>query len=419
MPLRTSGKAWVLALGAFVHLAHSATPQVNLNFSDVGGVAVAGNPRLVAERTRKSIAEAQLVAAGVLPNPQLAVAGDAPAWGATQGAQAAGSASLSWEPTTLIARGNSMQAASSGLEQVELEVAWQEWLVKTRARRLFRRAAWLEREVKLARELEGQLVARVTTLEALSQAGDATVLELASARATADQLTIDRIGLELEQLAAGQALRQTLGLSSETELNLDPAGIDEDSEGVAPDALTSGVEARRPDLLALERGAAAQESKQKAASLSRLPRLSLGPVVTRDAAGLGTVGVAATMDLPVLDRAQARIAVASAAREQVVAERNARLFEAKTDLGRLVRQLSLERALVAALDQSAPRLEALVRVYEAGLKERVVDTLSTFAAVQNLYRRRLAALRQRRSIGELLSDLEVASGRLIERKAAP
>lgn len=419
MPLRTPGEAWALALWAFVPLAHSATPQINLNFSDVGEVAVAGNPRLVAERTRKGVAQAQLVAAGIMPNPQLAVAGEAPAWGPTQGAQAAGSASLSWEPTTLIARGSFMQAASSGLEQAELEIAWQEWLVKTRARRLFRRAAWLEREVKLARELEGQLVARVKTLQTASLAGDATVLELASARATADQLTIDRIGLELEELAAGQALRQTLGLSSESELNLDPEGLDEDSEGSAAETLTSEVEARRPDVLALARGVAAQESKHRAAAWSRLPRLSFGPVVSRDAAGSGTVGVAATMDLPVLDRAQGRLAGASAARAQVVAERNALLFEATTDAGRLIRQLRLERALVAALDQSQPRLEALVRVYEAGLKEGVVDTLSTFTAVQNLYRRRLAALKQRRAIAELLSDLEVVSGRIIERKAAP
>ena len=82
-----------------------------LSPDDAAILAVVANPKLRAIRDQRKLAAAQLLQAGVLPNPQFSYGLDAPTGGATQGTVNAFNVGLSWEITSIISRDAKIAAA--------------------------------------------------------------------------------------------------------------------------------------------------------------------------------------------------------------------------------------------------------------------------------------------------------------------
>src|ERR1700758_2852149 len=77
--------------------------QINHPTLRPGGIEPA-NPKLRAERNRRGIAEAQLIQAGILPNPSLSYSIDPVTGGVTGGTVPGYGVTASWEVTSLITR---------------------------------------------------------------------------------------------------------------------------------------------------------------------------------------------------------------------------------------------------------------------------------------------------------------------------
>jgi hypothetical protein len=86
-------------------------------------LAVVANPKLRAVRDQRHLADAQLLQAGVLPNPQLGYGLDFPTGGATEGTINAYNFGLSWDITALISRNAKMAAAKADAASVDLDIA--------------------------------------------------------------------------------------------------------------------------------------------------------------------------------------------------------------------------------------------------------------------------------------------------------
>ena len=74
-------------------------------------VAVLANPKLRAIRDQREVSMAQLIQAGILPNPQLSYSLGIPTGGNTQGTVNAFGLGLGWDITSLIARNARVDAA--------------------------------------------------------------------------------------------------------------------------------------------------------------------------------------------------------------------------------------------------------------------------------------------------------------------
>lgn len=92
-------------------------------------LAVIANPELKALRDRRGVAKAQVLQAGLLPNPDLSFSLDAPVGGERQGKVTAFGLGLDWEVSRLIGRNARQEAASDDASALDLEIAWQEWQV--------------------------------------------------------------------------------------------------------------------------------------------------------------------------------------------------------------------------------------------------------------------------------------------------
>lgn len=241
-----------VAGAADVEPASGNTP---LRFEEVADLAAARSPRLRADRGQIAVARAQVAEASVLPNPQVSMGEDFPAFGPTRNAVPAKFAGLTWEPLSLLPRAARREAAEQSVRRTDLDVQWSAFQVGTEARRQFRRVRSLRAEVALARTLESALSEKRVALETAFGEGDATALEAAAARAAADQARVDRLGLEADLAQTELALRAALG-----EPPGPPLMIDNATTGLGallrrppdPGRLWEAARSARSDLRALE-----------------------------------------------------------------------------------------------------------------------------------------------------------------------
>ena len=106
-----------------------------LSVRAVAYLAVENNPDLRAARARIGVAEAQVLAAGLLPNPQ-ATASFTPVLGGPPPTFPAFSAGLSEDVRALVTLSARRQAAQASVLAVNADLLWQEWQVIAKARLL-------------------------------------------------------------------------------------------------------------------------------------------------------------------------------------------------------------------------------------------------------------------------------------------
>jgi outer membrane protein TolC len=368
-------------------LDHGADPlPPQLGIDDVAFLALRNNPDLVAVRTQRGLAQAQLLAAGIAPNPSLSGSyGFLIGGPGTTSALAVG---LSQDLKSLLTLSSKRASAAYATREVDGRVLWQEWQTIAKARLL---AVDLVEGEKLRQLLEENatqlqdLLAR--NRDALAQ-GDTTLTalipDLSAAAAARKQLD----DLRRQQATRRRDLNVLLGLAPFAPLplsyNLNLPVVD---AAVVEQTLPSLAD-RRPDLVALQLGYQSQEQKVRGAILAQFPMLSLGMTGGHDNTDVGMLGPQITIELPLFNRNQGNIAIETATRQQLHDEFTARLTTAKAevrsllaDIALLQDQLSAKQPQLTELEQTAANAQRAYR--DAELDERTyVDVLSARNAKQ-------------------------------------
>src|SRR5215831_6844823 len=298
-------------------------------------LAVIANPKLRATRDQRKLAAAQLLQAGILPNPQFSYALGVPTGGVTQGTVNAFNYSLSWEATAIISRDAKVAAARADARAVNLDVAWQEWQAAQAAKLHVYHIAFFDQELAAARQEEGGLKENLDRVKRAEELGQMTRIDLAAADAAMQKMHTTVLTTEQQREEERLALNQSLGFADEQRIPLEQ-GIEPPSPKRLPAAaqLIEGIEQRRLDLLALKRGYEAQEERLRAAILQQFPKINIGFAHAGDTTNVITTGFGVTIDLPLFDRNQGVIAIESATRTKLFDEYVSRLFEARGEVAR-------------------------------------------------------------------------------------
>lgn len=150
-------------------IKHPLLAPVHVNVADritpdeAALLAVAANPDLRAARAARGVAGAQLVAAGILPNPVLSGALDVPT---APGSSAVTAVTLGAAVDLLgfATRSSERSAARPGVASVDLSLAWLEWQVAQAARLRAFDILLLDRALGLVTEQRRALEAMASTL---------------------------------------------------------------------------------------------------------------------------------------------------------------------------------------------------------------------------------------------------------------
>ena len=381
-------------------------PAKPLSSDAVAVLAVLANPDLKAARARAKIADAQVLTAGLLPDPTVGASTDLRLSGPDQGNGWA--AQIGYELSAIRDRDLAVKGARANQRQVRLDLAWQEWAVAEQARLLAGRVQATEGLAVLAertrRETAGTLAHAVqATARGDLKADDLTARRLAALDAAdrATQAARDRDQARID-------LNALLGLRPDTVLRLAPAA--HTTQVLDPAALFAMARTQRLDLRALRAGYDSQNVTVRKAVRDAFPSLAFSLNQATDTANNKTLGPGISLTLPLWNRNQGPIAEARATRDALRADYAARLFQTRSDITALVAALArTEAQRDLTLRQVTPLLESSGAADAAAARGDL--SLTAAEAVRQSVRDKLAALiTLDQSLVELTVGLELATG---------
>ena len=310
-----------------------------LTVSQVALLAVRNNPDLRAIRAQHGVAQAQVLQAGLLPNPQftdsylpvLAGPGTTPAW----------SAGISEDVRALITLSSTRRAARAAANQVDAQILWQEWQVIGQARLLAVDIIEADRIAALLARNRDLLAARYEKSRQAVAAGNETLTVSAPDLAALQSITALLNDQRRQQLARRHQLNALLGLAPDVAVPLDRTADIAPWNAHAVERTLPTLPERRPDLVALQLGYRAQNAKLRTAILSRFPNLTLGGTGGSDNTNVRTLGPQVTLELPIFNRNQGNIAIETATRQQLHDEYAARLTAAVGQVRAMIAEIAL------------------------------------------------------------------------------
>ena len=389
--------------------AHRFDPSDGLDITELAMLAVANSPELRAARADAGVTRAQAFAAGLLPDPQLALSRES-VMGAPAGATVAFTAGLTLDVAALLARSSTRAAADAESRKTDLELLWQEWQAVAKARMLFVKLDALERSLALLQARREPLRRRVDEADRAVAAG------LVSSDAAAPQwAALQDVSRQADDLArqrnqAWHDLAALLGVAPELPLTLvgrsdiatlDAAGV-RDALALAP--------RRRPDLLALQAGFEAQDDRYRGALRAQFPAVTVGPTRARDTSDVNTLGVSLGLTLPLFNRNRGNIAIESATRDKLREDYQQRLDATAIESHRLLQEQTLLARQLAGIDASLPPLALAAERAAKALQAGNLDALTLTTVEGALLARQLERVATEQALQEQAIALQALLG---------
>jgi outer membrane protein TolC len=391
-----------LALSTHAHLKHKLSELAHagvridrpLSVYDIAVLAVQNNPDLIATRTQRGVARAQVLEAGLLPNPSVSasymfllnpdaaagVAFDAISAAVTQDIQK--TITMKWR----------LRSAQADALQVDATVLWEEWQLIGKARLVVFDLVQKEKLRKVLAGYRDLLQDRFERGRKALGEGNSTLATVAPDLAAISDARKDLFDIERDIDSQRHDLNAMLGLAPEvmiplkTQLEVLPVDAK-----VVTRALNNLAD-RRPDLIALQLGYRSQDEKFRGAIVGQFPAMTLGPSYARDTSNVRSLGPQLTMDLPIFDRNQGNVAIEKATREQLHAEFDARLSAAHSEV---LAALAAQRLLVRQLDEEraeAPVLKGFAQQAESAMNANNIDERAYVDLVSASYSKDKAVL---------------------------
>jgi cobalt-zinc-cadmium efflux system outer membrane protein len=387
-------------------------PEMGLTPDEAAVLAVVVNPELRAIRDQHGSAQAALLQAGLLPNPVLGYSSDFVNGGFTAGTFNAYGATVSWDFEQLISHGAKEKAAGLSAQSVDLSIAWQEWQIAEAARQSVYDLISLQAQLEILEEIEQRLSDNYKTVQQAESTQLLTVVDVSAAEGAARDSHAAVLQARRDAEHQWFQLTRALGLPSDNRPRL-RSGLTLESKFEVTDAgsLTADLENRRIDLLALHRGYDSQEQTLRAAILDQFPKINLGFNDASDNTNVHSIGLVATIDLPIFDRNQGVIAAERATRQKLFDEYISRVFDGRADVATAIADIKALNEQIADAAAAVPNLQRLVDGYKTAMDTGNADVLSYYQAWNNLAQKRLGVLRLQQQLADTKIAMELAAGR--------
>jgi len=388
-----------------------------LNEAELIQLAVLNNPHLAAVESKLKEANAQLVQAGLLPDPQLNLSADIPRGNNATLVTAYG-VGLGFDLQSLLTHEARQNSATKQAKAVYLQVLWQEWQVIQQVRILYRRALMQDQQLELTHRQFLQTQTNWQVQQSALKQGNATLDTEGLARTTMMDGETAWFEAKRQYNTTMHKLTLLIGLFPQTTLPLSsPAqGISslliQPVHGKALNELIHNIDHKRPDLLALKAGYAAQEAKVREQILAQFPSFTIGANSLRDTGNAWTLGPFINLNLPLLNGNRGNVAMARATRSRLRSEYRDRLTAAEVEVHRLVSDQQLAFDELRALQGKLPDLNVMMQHMRKAFTSGNIDTL-TFTTLQNSqFSQRMKALLLEQTVLEQGVALDTLLGSL-------
>jgi outer membrane protein TolC len=372
----------------------------------IAALVVLNNPDLKAQRVRAGVADAQVFAAGLLPDPTISLGANKVITGPDPFLDLASAIGL--DINALRVRGVTRQKAIANARQVRLDLAWAEWQTAGQARIQAARILGLQKVVDLAGPSHETAESLLQRIERAATRGDVSGDRLQSARVAALSVADTLRTAETSLAAARTELYTLLGLPPGTELRV--AQIPLPAQPPATDTLFNLARQDRTDLRALQAGYQAQEATVHKAVLDQFPTLNLTINANRDSAGNFMAGPAVDFTLPLWNRNRGGIAVERATRAALKAEYDARLFETRAEIAAAEAGLAVAYRQLADSEAGLAQFQRYAEAAQRAAQQGDLSLETAQDAEQTLRDREIAITQSQEAIREQSIALELLTG---------
>lgn len=380
-----------------------------LDLKQVAALALANNPDLRLARADARLAHQQAYAAGLFPDPQLALSHDLSTSGGPD-LMPARAFGISYDLNALLLHSTTAGAAQADAVKADLSVQWQAWQARSQAQLLFVKLVHGRQALAVLKENENLFTDRVRRLQGALAQG------LVTADVVAPNLTALQ-DIQQKQADARKQLNQQvhdlnalLGLAPSAELRLDPASALAAPAPQAVDSALAALPEQRPDLAALRAGYLAQDKRYRGALLAQFPAINAGFTDSRDTAGIRSTSLGLTLSLPLLNRNRGNIAIEQATRQKLYEEYQLRVHAARSEVDRLLAEQALSAAESARVDADLAALERMLANSEQALRINNIDVLMFINARAALLAKQLERIALRQAIQEQRVALQTLLG---------
>lgn len=373
-------------------------------------LAVLLNPSLRAVRDQRALSDAQILEAGLLPDPELTYSLDVPTGGDTAGRVNAFGLGLDWNVTSPITRASKVREAKARGEAVDLDIAWREWQVAQGAKAAVYQLSSLRSQIALLEQVHKQAAGNLAYVRNAVSNGFMTASDLNSIRTV--NSSVDERLLSLEKQADLQRLNllRLMGLPTDSQIHL-RKNLSLPSRIILPNtSLIDGLEQRRLDLLALRRGYDSQEAAVRAAVLEQFPKITIGPTFSRDTDNIRTTGFGLNIGLPIFNRGQGKIAVERATRKKLYDEYITRVFETRSDIKQVESGIRFLNEQIVAAQATAADLRRLVENYDAALTDGRANALVYYRTWADLIDAQIKVVDLKGQLAQAVVALELVTG---------
>ena len=374
-------------------------------------LAVLRNPELRAARAHHGIANAQLLQAGLLPNPTFSYSFAALSGGLEQGKVTGLGLGLGWEVTSLITRPSKLAAATAEQQAVDLQIAWQEWQIAQAAKSAAYQLLAYAKQQPLLEEMAQRLDSNRARIQQAADVGLATEPDRVAAISAKNTVDARLQAMMLQKNQQQQRLNRALGLKPDETIPLQ-SGLTLTNTGAAPayEQLTQNISDRRLDLMALQQAYKNQDEQVHIKILQQFPQISIGFAQTKNPSAYYTLGAGVSVTLPLFDQNQGQIALAVATRQQLFDEYTNRVFQAKADIAELLVNIASLNRQILTIDQGLPDLENLVNAEKQALDHGHIDMLSYYTSWNNVTDKKIERLSLQHQLVTARIALEIATG---------
>lgn len=387
------------------HLDPHPIPTRGLDQTTLIMLAVYNDPDLKAARLQAGIARAQMLQAGLLPDPVFT------AGLATSARDYGGSLGIAQDLQALITRRAAISAAADARRQVHLNILWQEWQVAAQASQLFIQARGHQELQHVFQQNVTLLAARYRADLAAMQRGDQTSTIVS---ADLSQLLTEQDNLRNLQSADNitwHQLDQLLALRPGIRLHLIGSAAQSAITAAQFRAAIAALPRRRADLLALQAGYQSRKQTLRQAILAQFPNLSAGVKLARDPVeGVNSFGPQVTLTLPVFNRNRGQIALQRATRAWLRQTYQARLDSAVNQAHQLLQANHILASQLQNLNARLPQLRQTAAAARHSLHQNNLNA-AAYVAMQSSYLARQAqSIQLRASLNSARSALRVLLG---------
>jgi len=382
-----------------------------MNADEAVVVAVINNPDLKSTRLTAGVAAAQLLQAGLLPNPQLSADFTHPTSGPPPLFNGY-SLGLNQDLLAIIARGAARASAAAHVRDIDLSILWQEWQTAERARQLYVQSRAEQQMLDLLGERQQFDQQRYDRQQTALAAGNTT-------RTAVAPVLVQLADTNSRLQTAAQQHNQTrhdfnllLGLKPSVQLRLaGPMTLPVIDARTLASALAT-VADRRPDLMALKAGYESQQQQVREAILRQFPQLSIGPTQATDTSHVGMVGVGVSIGLPLFDHNQARIAQQRATRALLRQQYQARLDQAESQAHQVFDKISILSQRLAELESHLDELRQTATAAQTSFDQGNLGAGSYITLRSSALDQRIAALQLRATLAQSEIALDTLLGRV-------